>query len=180
MEGSKIENNVRNWVNTMVIGLNLCPFAKRVMVKDGIRFTVSPADNQQSLLQTLWQEIELMQKHAEIETTLLIHPRTLTDFTDFNQFLGIIDEFLHESGLENDFQVASFHPDYQFAGTEPDDAGNYTNRAPYPVLHILREESLDAVVDTYPDIDQIPSKNIKLMEEMGVEKLQALLKACFE
>jgi hypothetical protein len=109
---------------------------------------------------------------------LLIHANVLRDFHDYNQFLGYADSLLVEMELEGIYQIASFHPDYQFDGTMPDDAENYTNRSPYPMLHLIREASLERVIADYPEVDQIPTRNIALMNELGPDKLQALLRSC--
>ena len=119
-----------------------------------------------------------MLDEPELETTLLIHPAVLSDFLDFNDFLGQADELLRRSGLEGVFQLASFHPHYQFAGTAPEDAENYTNRSPYPVLHLLREASLEAAIERYPDTADIPERNIERMESLGSARLKALLDDC--
>lgn len=180
MNPQLIENSVRRWVEAVVVGLNLCPFAKKPFIRNGIRFTVTEVDREDRLLEVLWDELQLMEKNQEIETTLLIHPGVLIDFSDYNQFLPVIDDFLRHIELESIFQIASFHPHYQFAGTKPDDVENYTNRSPYPILHILREESLDEAIDSYPNIDQVPKNNILLMNEMGLQVMQGLLKKCYQ
>jgi hypothetical protein len=126
----------------------------------------------------LQAELELLNTDPSVETTLLIHAKVLQDFYDFNDFLSIADSLLVDMELEGIYQIASFHPDYQFGGTQPSDAENYTNRAPYPVLHLLREESLERVIADYPDVDDIPERNIKLMNDLGPDKLQTLLKLC--
>ena len=125
-------------------------------------------------------EIELLGNDESIETTLLIHPEVLQDFFDYNQFLELADELLVLMELDGVYQVASFHPDYQFAGTAADDVENYTNRSPYPLLHILREESLARSIAAYPDIEEIPVRNIEQMKNLGREKLQALIQSCFD
>ncbi len=174
----KIVLAVRQWVDTFVVGMNLCPFAKRELVKNRVRFVTTAATTQEQLLMALQAELELLNADPSIETTLLIHAEVLQDFYDFNDFLDIADSLLVDMELEGIYQVASFHPDYQFGGTEPADAENYTNRSPYPVLHLLREESLERVIADYPDVDDIPERNIALMNNLGPEKLQALLKSC--
>ncbi|MHB8920321.1 MAG: DUF1415 domain-containing protein [Halothiobacillus sp.] len=173
-------NTVRNWVEQFVIGFNLCPFAKRELVKNRVRFIVSDAIDEEQLLADLETELALLNQDDRIETTLLIHPHVLQDFFDFNQFLARADNRLMQLKLKGIFQIASFHPDYQFGGTESDDAENYTNKSPYPVLHLLREASLDLAITHYPDADLIPDRNISLLEKMGPDKLQALLKKCFQ
>ena len=171
---------VRQWVETFVVGMNLCPFAKRELVKNRVRFVTTAATTAEQLLQVLQTELELLNADPSVETTLLIHPAVLQDFYDFNDFLGCADILLLDMELEGIYQVASFHPDYQFGGTRSGDAENYTNRAPYPVLHLLREESLERVIADYPDVDDIPERNIELMNSLGQDKLQALLKTCLK
>ena len=170
--------SVQQWVNTFVVDLNLCPFAKRELVKDRVRFVVSDANNEEALLLHLHAELERLENNSDIETTLLIHPLILNDFDAYNQFLDDADGLLQEMQLDGVFQIASFHPAYQFGGTEIDDAENYTNRSPYPMLHILREASLDAVLATTEHTDQIPVRNIALMNEMGAARLKQMLSAC--
>lgn len=170
---------MRQWLASFVIDLNLCPFAKRELVNDRVRFAATPAATQDDLLQALATELESLQRDDSVATTLLIHPQVLQDFRDYNQFLDAVDGLLLDLQLDGVFQVASFHPDYQFADTAPDDAENYTNRSPYPMLHILREASLERVIADTPDVAQIPIRNVALMNEMGRESLQQLLQACF-
>ncbi|NLW06174.1 MAG: DUF1415 domain-containing protein [Pseudomonadaceae bacterium] len=171
---------VRNWVDTFVVGMNLCPFAKRELVNNRVRFITTNATTEDALLMALKLELELLTTDPSIETTLLIPTHVLQDFYDFNDFLNDADRLLVEMALEGVYQVASFHPNYQFGGTEPEDAENYTNRSPYPVLHLIREESLEKAIASYPNVDAIPERNIALMNELGTEKLQALLNACFK
>lgn len=180
MKDEQIIAAVRHWVETMVVGMNLCPFAKRELVKERVRFVTTEADNQEALLLVLHDELERLTQQPDIETTLLIHPQVLQDFYDYNDFLYLADRLLVQMELEGVYQIASFHPDYQFGGTEPEDAENYTNRSPYPVLHLLREDSLERVIADYPNVDDIPERNITLMNELGTNKLKALLQDCFE
>lgn len=165
----------RKWVETFVVGLNLCPFAKKELVNERVRFVVAEANTEEDLLKALAQELNLLAADDAIETTMLIHPSVLRNFEDYNQFLSLVDALISEMDFEGVFQVASFHPDYQFGGTQPDDAENYTNRSPYPILHILREESLERAIEHHSAIDQIPVRNIALMKEMGSERLKELL-----
>ncbi|MFZ6657569.1 DUF1415 domain-containing protein [Undibacterium sp. TJN19] len=159
------------WLEKTVIGLNLCPFAKAVQVKQQIRYVVSQARTPEALLEDLERELELLAEAnpEKIETTLLIHPMALNDFLDFNDFLDVADGMLEELELDGQLQIASFHPDYQFAGTEADDIENYTNRSPYPTLHILREEGIDKAVLAFPEAEQIYEKNMETMRELGHE-----------
>ena len=160
--------------------LNLCPFAKRELVKNRVRFAVTQATTEEQLLTALQTELELLSRESSIETTLLIHPNVLHDFYDYNQFLSYAEGLLVQMKLEGVYQVASFHPDYRFAGTKPADAENYTNRSPYPLLHLIREESLERAIAAYPDVDTIPLRNTELMNTLGEDKLQKLLQACFD
>lgn len=168
----------QHWLELIVIGLNLCPFAKREYQKKRIRFKQSMACDEQALLQDLIVELSLLNRQAEIETTVLIVPNALSDFAEYNQFFSFVDTLIQEMELDGVFQVASFHPQYQFAGTQPDDVENYTNRAPYPILHILRETSLEHAIEQHPNTAQIPDDNIKLMQSLGLTHMTGLLSSC--
>ncbi len=159
----------RNWLDKAVIGLNLCPFAKAVYVKKQVRFVVSAATTPEALLESLMNELQLLSDtDPEVtDTTLLIHPFVLTDFLDFNEFLDVADAAVEDMQLDGELQVASFHPDYQFADTDANDIGNYTNRAPYPILHLLREESIERAVAAFPEAAEIFDKNIATLEQLG-------------
>ena len=180
MEDDKIVASVRQWVESFIVGMNLCPFAKRELVKSRVRFAVTEAATDDQLMTALQAELELLDRDSSVETTLLIHPKVLQDFDDYNQFLNFADRFLAQLRLGGVYQIASFHPDYQFGGTDLNDAENYTNRSPYPMLHLIREESLERVITDYPDVDQIPERNIELMNRLGQDKLQALMQACLD
>lgn len=179
MDNDSIIAAVRQWVEQLVIGYNLCPFAKRELVRDRVRFFVSQAQDEEQLLVDLENELTLLGEEEGIETTLLITPQVLQDFFDFNQFLGRADQRVAQLKFKGVFQIANFHPDYQFFGTEPDDAENYTNKSPYPVLHLLREVSLDQAIENYPDAESIPDRNIEQLEQMGSDQLRRLLEDCF-
>lgn len=179
MQDEKIINPVRHWLETLVVGLNLCPFAKRELMNNRVRFSVTEAVTEAELLNDLHAELELLNHDQAVATTLLIHPNVLQDFLDYNQFLSYADDLLAQMGLEGIFQIASFHPGYQFAGTRLDDVENYTNRSPYPLLHLIREESLERAIANYPDTNRIPKHNIGLLESLGKDKMQALMQACF-
>ena len=172
--------SVQKWVNTFVVELNLCPFAKRELVKGRVQFVVSDANNEEALLLHLHAELERLENNSDIETTLLIHPLILNDFDAYNQFLNYADGLLQEMQLDGVFQIASFHPAYRFAETAPEDAENYTNRSPYPLLHLLREASLNEVLQSTEHTDQIPVRNIALMNEMGGTRLKQMLSACLD
>jgi hypothetical protein len=168
----------RKWVEEVVVGYNLCPFAKRELVRNRVRFVVSEAKTEDELLQALHAELQLLEDEPEVETTLLIHPSVLQDFELYNAFQDTANGLLVYLNMEGIYQIASFHPDYQFEGTQPDSAENYTNRSPYPMLHLLREASLETAIAQYPGIDDVPERNIKLMEELGAEKMKAILESC--
>lgn len=178
MEFEAIAYVVRRWVEDLVVGLNLCPFAGRELARNRVRFVVTDATTEAQLLAALETELALLNDDAAIETTLLIHPDVLQEFFDYNQFLDIAERLLVEMKLEGVYQLASFHPDYQFAGTATGDAENFTNRSPYPLLHILREASLERSIAAYPGVEQIPVRNIEKMKSLGSEKLRALLQGC--
>jgi hypothetical protein len=167
----------RQWLEKAVIGLNLCPFAKAVYVKNQVRIVVSNAKHLDGLLEDLDRELDFLAAADpdEVDTTLLIHPTLLPDFLDFNDFLQIAEAAIDEHALDGVIQIASFHPAFQFADTEPDDMGNYTNRAPYPTLHLLREASIDRAVAAFPDAESIYLRNIETLETLGVDGWVALL-----
>jgi uncharacterized protein len=169
----------RRWIAEFVIGLNLCPFARRVFDGDLIRYVVSDAGDGQALLRVLGKELQFLAAApmAEVETTLLIHPHVLVDFLDYNDFLDRADRLLIQLDLRGVVQIASFHPSYQFAGADPDAAENYTNRSPYPMLHLLREESVSAVAGDPDELLAIPQRNIEVLRAIGGEKLRQKLEA---
>lgn len=166
----------RTWIERAVIGLNLCPFAKAVHVKEQIRYVVSDAQSPEALIEDLRRELSTLDKAspADIATTLLIHPRVLTDFRDYNDFLESADELVVEMDLEGVIQVASFHPRYQFSKTTPENVINCTNRSPYPTLHLLREADVDAAVAAFPDAKLIYERNIATLRKLGVAGWRAL------
>ena len=175
-----IAASVRKWVSAFVVDLDLCPFAGRELKKHRVRFATTGASTEDALLSALRSELDLLERDSAVETTLLIHPHVLQDFYDYNQFLDLADNLLRQMDLEGVYQIASFHPDYQFSGTQPEDAENYTNRSPYPLLHLLREDSIDRAIQDYPDIDQVPVRNTERMSALGIRQLQILRDACFD
>lgn len=168
------------WIERVVVELNLCPFARKPYEGGQVRYVVSVAERPEDLLEDVQRELELLRTTdaAEVETTVLIHPYVLNDFLDYNDFLGIVDALIEEGGYAGEFQVASLHPDYQFAGTEADDAENYTNRSPYPILHLLREEGLARAIAGYARPDKIPERNIRALEKLGVARMREILDEC--
>ncbi len=159
----------QTWLERAVIGLNLCPFAKSVHVKKQIRYFVSAAQTPEALLADLVAELRLLQASdpSEIDTTLLMHPQVLVDFLDYNDFLELVDAAIYDEGLEGELQVASLHPQYQFAGTLPQDMENCSNRSPYPMLHLLREASIERAVAAFPDASRIFQRNIDALRSLG-------------
>ena len=170
----------RAWVDRAVIGLNLCPFAKAPQVKGQVRYVVSTAQDPAALLADLITELERLaeSKADKLETTLLVHPQVLGDFADYNDFIAIAEDTVAELDLEGVLQVASFHPQYQFEGTAPDDITNATNRSPYPTLHLIREESIDRAVDAFPEAETIYEVNMATMERLGPDGWAALQQQC--
>lgn len=163
--------DTRRWIERAVVGLNLCPFAKAVVAKGQVRYVLSDAATPEALLGTLGDELLRLRDTpaTEIDTTLIVHPRVLTDFLDYNDFLGAADALVAELGLEGELQVASFHPEYRFAGSAPDDVENCTNRSPHPTLHLLREDSVSRAVAAYPDPDAIIERNIDTLRRLGAD-----------
>lgn len=169
---------VTRWLNDIVIDLNLCPFAKREVLSNRVRFSLSGAESEKQLLEDLAFELRYLYDYDDVETTLLIHPSVLHDFADYNQFLDLADALIDQLNLRGELQIASFHPDYQFSGTNPDDAENYSNRSPLPLLHILREASLERVIEQHPDTEKIPARNIALLNQIGQQELSRRLQKC--
>jgi hypothetical protein len=174
----RILADTRHWIEKAVIGLNLCPFARAVYVKNQVRIVVSRARHLDAFLDELDAELDRLHNTpaAEIDTTLLVHPTLFPDFLQFNDFLGLVDDVVTEHDLDGVIQVASFHPQFQFEGVEPDDISNATNRAPYPMLHLLREDSVErAVASDAGDADAIVERNIATLQALGHEGWRALL-----
>ena len=176
MTEEEILAKTKHWLEAAVIGLNLCPFAKVVYVKNQVRLVVSKARHADDLLDELDRELDLLvaTPASEIDTTLLIHPTLFDDFLDFNDFLEIAEGVVEEHGLEGVIQLASFHPKFQFDGTEVDDISNYTNRAPFAILHLLREDSVDRAVEAFPQADAIFDTNIATLEKLGLAGWKSL------
>lgn len=166
----------RTWLTTVVIGLNLCPFAQAVHARQQIRYVVSDANTAEALLADLLEELKTLAAAdpAAIDTTLLIHPRVLDDFLDYNDFLDLADAAIADLGLEREIQVASFHPRYQFADSGQDDIENYTNRSPYPTLHLLREASVERALAAFPDAAEIIERNMETLRRLGLDGWRGL------
>ncbi len=171
-----VTKDMVRWLERAVIGLNLCPFAKGVHAKGQIHYVVSAATDAEALAQDLRRELaDLAAAPAEVrDTTLLMAPDCLQDFLEFNDFLGVAEDVLEELDLDGTLQIASFHPQFQFAGTDAGDVTNCTNRAPYPTLHLLREDSIDRAVQAYPEAEAIYERNMEVLEQLGMPGWQAL------
>jgi hypothetical protein len=181
MDQQSVLAAVARWLNEVVIGLNLCPFSGKPTRENRVRFVVSEATDDEALLQDLQREMELLDEKpaSEIETTLVIVPDHLQDFFDYNQFLNWADQLLKRNRWVGVYQIATFHPDYCFADAEPDDAENLTNRAPYPILHIIREASLERALEYFPNADEIPEVNKARVEGLTAEEKQKLFPYLF-
>lgn len=173
---AEIIEATRHWLEKAVIGLNLCPFAKSVHVKNQIRYAVSNACDVETLYRDLVDELNTLNGSdpAMIDTILLVHPWVLNDFIDYVDFLDVAEGTVKALGLEGEIQIASFHPQYQFADTKPTDITNYTNRSPFPTLHLLRESSIARAVAAFPDASEIFERNIETMRRLGHQGWQAL------
>lgn len=172
----KVQQETLQWLKEVVIGLNLCPFAAKPFKKDQIRIAVAEGETEEEILETLLQEMILLdtQPAESLETTLVVIPNFLQSFTDYNFFLDWVDALLKQQGYEGTYQVATFHPDYCFNGCEPEDTENLTNRSPYPIIHLIREESITKVLKHFPDPDSIPDTNIETVSSLTQEELKKL------
>ena len=166
------------WLKTTIIGLNFCPFAKQEFKNNSIRYSVFNGLDLESNLHALADEFQHLDKNIDTETSLLMFCNSVDDFDDFLELIEYSNDLLDDLGYSSTYQIAHFHPLYCFDGVEPDDASNYTNRSPYPTLHLIREDSLQLAIENYPDTSLIPENNIKLARELGVEELESLLNNC--
>ncbi|UDL06425.1 DUF1415 domain-containing protein [Marinobacter sp. CA1] len=180
MNESHYIDATRRWVERVVVALNLCPFAKKELVQERVRFVCSEAVSEEALLCDVHDELQHLEQHPDVETTLLIHPRVLQEFDAYLDGLADAEALLAHLGLEGVYQIASFHPDYQFAGTDNEAVENYTNRSPYPMMHLLREQSLEQAIARYPDIESIPRNNIDRVESLGEPAMRAMVVECLQ
>jgi hypothetical protein len=171
----QVEDATREWLEQAVIGLNLCPFARREYDGGRVRIAVTAATDPEALLLAFATELNRLEDEPEIETTLLVLAEGTADFFDYLDLLDMAEAWVEERELEGIYQLASFHPDYQFADSEPEDEANYTNRSPWPIIHILREQSVEGAVAAHPDTSRIPERNISLAREKGIKYWQDLL-----
>lgn len=174
----KIIKQTQCWLDSIIIEHNLCPFAKRERDKGSIHFCVDDNQDISQALENLVLECERLDQQPEIETTLFILSQLGQDFNDYLDFLDIANQLLIDQGYESVYQLASFHPDYCFEQSDEDDAANYTNRSPYPTLHIIREKSLEKALQSYPDPELIPERNVEYCQSLGLKKMQEMLKHC--
>ena len=176
---AQVKRKTLGWVKDFVVGLNLCPFARPLLASDALRVTVCEATENEVVAGALLNEIELIQKasESEVATILVVFPNALRRFNDYLAFLDGAQQLIEEMNLLGVLQLASFHPDYQFAGEPIEAASHFTNRAPFPMIHLLREEMVTRALETYPNPEQIPERNIRKLEDLGRERLQQMLTA---
>ncbi len=180
MTTSTIIAQTTHWINSVVIGCNFCPFAAKAMLRKSIRYVVMPEATLESSLEMVITELRHLDHAAEIETTLIIFPYQFADFEDYLDLAEMAEDLSVEQGYEGVYQIASFHPEYCFEGADENDPANYTNRSPYPMLHLLREDSISKAVDHYIDPEGIPERNIAYAQEKGLRYMQLLRAACLE
>lgn len=169
-----------HWVRTVVVGFNFCPFAAKPLLRNGIRYAVYPGATAETALTAMAEELQRLNQEEETETTLMIFPDSFGDFHAYLDMVEMAETLNHDLGYDGTYQVASFHPQYRFARSREDDPANYTNRSPYPMLHLIREESINRIADTYPNLEGIPDRNIALAREKGLPHMQMLLAACMQ
>jgi len=180
IDESKLVKQTQNWLNEIIIGLNFCPFARREVLKNRIRYTINNSSELETSLYALADELQYLDSHNESETSLFICPQGFSDFDDFLNLIEFADQLIDDLNYRSVYQLAHFHPDYCFDGVDQNDASNYTNRSPYPTLHILRESSLESAIASHPDTSTIPETNIALARDKGSAKMQQLLNLCLE
>jgi uncharacterized protein len=169
-----------NWVRDVVIGLQLCPFAAPVVKQQALRYVVDRNIEEADIISLFQDELKKLDEDDSIETTLMIFPETYLDFDDYLDLVSAAERLLKKKGYEGIYQVASFHPDYTFASSEENDAADYTNRSPYPMLHLLREESIDKALENFKDPDSIPERNVQFTREKGLAYMKMLRDACLK
>jgi hypothetical protein len=176
---ASIQQATQNWLENIVIGFNFCPFARKVWLQDKVAYRVCATDSMEAMLEALVAACQELDANDALETTLLIFPSGLDDFGDYLELLDIAEGLLEKMQYTGIYQLASFHPNYRFGGTAADDVSNYTNRSPYPMLHLLRESSIEKVLEHYPNPEVIPEQNIALAHQKSLTTWQALLQACY-
>ncbi|MDO8842766.1 DUF1415 domain-containing protein [Methylicorpusculum sp.] len=179
MSPEEITEQTRYWLETVVIDLNLCPFARKVHEQKRIRYSICFELNTAYCLDLLLDEFKRLDKNPDIATTLLIYAEAFSEFDDYLELLGLAEDLLLDNGYEGIYQLASFHPDYRFDSCDDSDPANFTNRSPYPMLHLLRESDLEMAIAQHPDASLIPENNIALTRKLGLEQMQKRLAACY-
>jgi len=180
LTNTQVIEETQNWIKSVIVGLNFCPFAARVVIQNSIHYCVIQDTDMKAALNSIEQEFKRLDEDKSIETSFVIFAN---DFNDFDEYLSLVkktERLISKLNYDGIYQVASFHPDYIFAGADEDDAANYTNRSIYPMLHLLREESLSKALATYKNPEAIPERNINLAREKGIQYMQALREACFK
>ena len=180
LDDSKIIAQTKNWVNSVIIAHNYCPFAKREVDKDSVRYNIVHETEFNSLLKDVMQECVWLDQNADTETTLIIFPSNLHDFNSFLDCLVLAEDLIIAQGYEGVYQIASFHPEYCFQGAELNDPANFTNRSPYPMFHLIREASVETAIRNHPDAESIPERNIEYARQQGLANMEGLLKQCME
>jgi hypothetical protein len=180
LEDELIIHQTKKWINDVVIGCNFCPFAAKVVRERKVHFRIEASETLSICLEAVLQELQRLDTQTDIETTLIILPNSFQQFSYYLDFVALAEKLVKRHGYEGVYQVASFHPDYCFAGESPDDASNYTNRSPYPMLHLLREESIELAVKHFPNAAEIPDRNIQFARQKGQAYMSALWQACFK
>lgn len=166
------------WVKSVIVELNFCPFAKREIERGSVHYRVIQNESLEQSLQSVIDECVLLDSDDTVETTLIIFPTAFKVFDEYLQLVELAEKLLQQQGYEGIYQLASFHPDYRFANSETDDAANFTNRSPYPMLHLLREASIEKALQHHPDPESIPERNIEFAREKGLDTMQAMLDKC--
>jgi len=175
-----IINHTRNWISSVIIAHKFCPFAKREFDAGSLHYAVIERADLETQLADIIEHCAALDHDKDRETSLLIFPDGLSEFETYLDLLDLANALLNAEGYEGTYQLASFHPKYRFEGSTEDDPGNYTNRSPYPMIHILREASVETALKTYPNPEDIPTRNIELTRDLGAQAMRALLKACYE
>lgn len=180
MQDDQVILHTKKWVKNVVIGLNLCPFANKEYINNAIRYQVSDTLDLSEAMLDLIDELKYLDNNETISTTLLIFKEGLSDFDEYLYLVQLCEKLIKKEGYEGIYQIATFHPEYIFEGSNEEDASNFTNRSPYPMIHILREEQLEEAIEKFPDTETIPERNIELTRKLGINKMKQLLAACFE
>lgn len=175
-----VTQQTKAWLSTVIVQHNICPFAGREVKRDSIRYSVCSTTDLAECLEFLLSECRILDMDNEVETTLLIYPELFSQFDEYLDFVDLANALMLNEAYEGIYQLATFHPDYLFADSEQSDPANYTNRSPYPMLHIIREASLEQALKNYPDAQSIPEKNIELTRKLGLQQMQTMLQACYD